>query len=325
MGIKRRLREFTISIQPTISEIRFMGRRIIENPLSTMGIGIITFFILVALLAPVLAPPKGLDPYMIPRVSYAVEPSPMSEQHPFGTAQGQLDIFYGVIWGTRTAFRIGIFVVAISIIISLVIGSIAAYYGGFIDEILMRFTDIIIAFPGLVLAMALVTALPDFFTLNLGFSQLTFQLMRLDKILLALVLVGWPGYTRVLRGEILRVKSEDFIEAAKAVGCSDSRIIVRHILPNTVYPIVIMASLDIGSIVLTAAALSFLGIGAPVGYADWGQMISLARTWISDPVVLRKYWFTFIIPGIFIAVFSLGWNLLGDAFRDILDPTIRRK
>lgn len=325
MSRKGRLREFTVSIQPTISELKFMASRVMGNPLSIMGTGILLFFILVALLAPVLAPPKGLDPYMIPRISYAEQPSPMSEEHPFGTTQGQLDIFYGSIWGTRTAFRIGIFVVALSLIISITIGSIAAYYGGVIDELLMRFTDVIIAFPGLILAMALVTALPDFLGVNLGFWQPTLRFTRLDKILLALVLVGWPGYTRVLRGEILRIKSEDYVEAAKAVGCSDLRIIVRHILPNSVYPIVIMASLDIGSIVLTAAALSFLGIGAPLGYADWGQMISLARTWISDPVALTTYWYTFIIPGIFIATFSLGWNLLGDAFRDILDPTIRRR
>lgn len=325
MSVKRRLGEFKTSIKPTISELKFMGSRVIENPLSTMGVGILTFFVLVALLAPILAPPKGADPYMIPRVSYAEEPSPISEEHPFGTTQGQLDIFYGTIWGTRTAFRIGFLVVITSVVLSIAIGSVAAYYGGVIDEILMRFTDIIIAFPGLVFAMAFVIALPSFITINLGFWQPTIQLTQLDKILIALVLVGWPGYTRVLRGEILRVKSEDYVEAAKAVGCSDFRVIVRHILPNTVYPILIMASLDIGSIVLTAAALSFLGIGAPVGYADWGQMISLARTWISDPVVLRQYWYTFIIPGIFIATFSLGWNLLGDAFRDILDPTIRRR
>ena len=322
---KNRLRNLKVSVQPTISELRFMAGRVMANPLSIMGVGILSFFALVALLAPVLAPPKGLDPYMIPRVSYAERPSPISEQHPFGTTQGQLDIFYGSVWGTRTAFRIGFVVVAISLAISIVVGSLAGYYGGLIDELLMRFTDIIIAFPGLVLAMALVTALPDTFAINLGFMNPTLYFTRLDKILLALVLVGWPGYTRVLRGEILRVKGEDFVEAAKAVGCSDFRIIIRHVMPNAVYPIVIMASLDIGSVVLTAAALSFLGIGAPHGYADWGQMISLARTWISDPAVLRSYWYTFIIPGIFIATFSLGWNLLGDAFRDILDPTIRRK
>ncbi|MEM2913987.1 MAG: ABC transporter permease [Candidatus Bathyarchaeia archaeon] len=149
---------------------------------------------------------------------------------------------------------------------------------------------------------------------------------QLDKVLIALAIVGWPGYTRLIRGEILRVKQEDYVEAARAVGCSDLRIIVRHILPNAMYSVLIVASLDIGAIVLTAAALSFLGIGAPLGYADWGQMISFARnTMVSSLENPLQYWYTFTIPGIFIFMFVLGWNLLGDAFRDILDPTLRRR
>jgi peptide/nickel transport system permease protein len=163
----------------------------------------------------------------------------------------------------------------------------------------------------------------------LGMPPIFVQLLELgslDKVLIALALVGWPGYTRVVRGEILRVRQEDYVEASKAVGCSDFRIVVRHILPSSIYPVVIMASLDIGSMVLLAAALSFLGIGAPVGYADWGQMISMARNWIwAGTESPWMYWYTFIIPGLFIFFFVLGWNLLGDAFRDILDPTLRRR
>jgi peptide/nickel transport system permease protein len=119
------------------------------------------------------------------------------------------------------------------------------------------------------------------------------------------------------------VKQEDYVEAAKAVGCSDARVIFRHILPNAIYPLLIMASLDIGAIVLSAAALSFLGLGAPPGYADWGQMINFSRAWIA--VKGNYYWFTWLIPGLFIFTFVLGWNLLGDAFRDVFDPTLRRR
>jgi len=209
-----------------------------------------------------------------------------------------------------------------SLAIGLFIGCIAGYYGGIIDELMMRFTDIIFAFPGLVLAMAFYMALPD----KLTILQWSVTFTALDKVLVALTVVGWPSYTRVIRGEILRVRTEDYIEAAKAVGCSDFRVIMRHILPNAMYPIVIIASLDIGAIVLTSAALSFLGIGAPKGYADWGQLIALSRNWIfGDIGNPLKYWHVFVIPGIFIFTFVLGWNLLGDAFRDILDPTIRRK
>lgn len=284
-----------------------------------MGVTILMFYVVIGLLAPVIAPPYGralLDPYQIPNDGWMSEPQPPGQSeiqeywHIFGTAQGQYDIFYGCIWGTITAFRIGFVVVAAALIIGLIIGSISGYYGGKIDEIMMRFTDIIFAFPGLILCMALVTAFGP----------------TLDSVVIALCLVGWPGYTRVIRGEVLRVKSEDYVEAAKAVGCSDFRVITRHILPNAIYPILIMASLDIGAIVLTAAALSFLGLYGTTGYADWGQMIAYSRNWIVGPPGNPfRYWFTFLIPGLFIFIFVLGWNLLGDAFRDILDPTLRRR
>jgi peptide/nickel transport system permease protein len=156
-------------------------------------------------------------------------------------------------------------------------------------------------------------------------TALTIGLTRLDKVIFALVLVGWPGYTRVIRGEVLRARSEDYVEAAKAVGCSDIRIITRHIVPNTIYPILIMASLDIGSIVLLAAGLSFLGIGADSYYADWGQLINQSQDSIIGTNGLINYWYIWLIPGAFIFMFSLGWNLLGDAVRDILDPTLRRR
>lgn len=305
------------SLAPSTKEWKFMLHRIRKSPLSLVGMTIIIFYAILALLAPVLAPTepswslyKTYDPFRIPRDSYTTNPSPPNARHPFGTTEYQYDLFYGIMWGTITAFRVGIWVTFSALAIGLIVGMLAGYYGGIIDELMMRFTDIIIAFPGLILAMALVAAF--------GAS--------LDNVMLALVLVGWPSYSRVIRGEILRVKQEDYIEAAKAAGCSDLRVIARHILPNAIYPIVIMASLDTGAIVLSAAALSFLGLGAPADYADWGQLIARSQNWIvgiqSDPLV---NWHTFILPGIFIFTFVLGWNLLGDAFRDILDPTLRRR
>lgn len=310
MGIKSWFRNTKKSMGPTLKELKFMISRTKENPLSIMGVTIIIFFIAIALLCPVLAPPTSGDPYKIPHEGWKATPSPPSGKHLFGTTQWQYDIYYGCIWGTRSAFRIGILVVGVSLAFGLTMGTLAGYYGGLIDELLMRFTDIIFAFPGLILAMALVVA----------FGR------GLDSIMLALILVGWPTYARVIRGEVLRTRQEDYIEAAKAVGCSDFRVLLRHILPNSIYPVLIMASLDIGAIVLSAAALSFLGLGAPTDFADWGQMISRSRNWISgSPGNPLLYWYTFTIPGLFIFAFVLGWNLLGDAFRDILDPTMRRR
>ena len=317
MSIKSRWKEFRTGMAPAIKEWKFMLSRLKKSPLSLAGAAILIFYACIAVLAPVLAPPnpswalyETYDPFRIPRESYATQPEPPGEVHLFGTTEMQYDIFYGVVWGTITAFRIGIYVVASALAIGLFIGIVAGYYGGIIDEVMMRFTDVIIAFPGLILAMALVAAL--------GAS--------LDNVMLALILVGWPGYTRLIRGEVLRVKQEDYIEAARASGCSDLRVIVKHILPNAIYPVVIAASLDTGAIVLAAAGLSFLGLGAPSDYADWGQMISRSQNWIyGNPSNPFEFWHTFLIPGIFIFIFVLGWNLLGDAFRDILDPTLRRR
>jgi peptide/nickel transport system permease protein len=302
---------------PSIKEWKFMLSRLKKSPLSLVGIAILVFYAAMALLAPVLAPPnpswslyKVYDPFRIPRESYTNEPAPPSANHPFGTTEQQYDIFYGAIWGTITAFRVGLWVVAACLIIGISVGVVAGYYGGLIDEVMMRLTDVVIAFPGLILAMALVAALGK----------------SLDNVMLALILVGWPGYTRLIRGEVLRVKQEDYVEAAKAAGASDLRVVVKHILPNAIYPVVIAASLDTGAIVLAAAGLSFLGLGAAPDYADWGQMISRSQNWIyGNPQNPFAYWHTFMIPGIFIFIFVLGWNLLGDAFRDILDPTLRRR
>ncbi|MEM3031855.1 MAG: ABC transporter permease [Nitrososphaerota archaeon] len=297
--------------EPRFREIRFTIRRLRSSPLSTAGLVIITMFALIALIAPILAPPVDPSrPYNMPRDGFASEPRPPSPEHIFGTTEGQYDIYYGIIWGTRTAFVIGIVVVGASLLLGILAGSISGYYGGKIDNIIMRITDVVFAFPGLILAVA--------FSVALGRSM--------ESVMLAITLVSWPTYARILRGDILQVKQETYVEASEALGGSDYWIITRHILPNAIYPLFIVATLDIGSIVLLAAALSFLGIGVPLGHADWGQLISLARNWIvgppHDPL---RYWYTWTIPGLFILFFVLGWNLLGDAFRDILDPKIRRR
>jgi len=283
-----------------------------RSPLSFVGIGIVFVFALIAILAPVIAPPpeNHFDPYQIPRYGYSPVPKPPSSEHIFGLTEGQYDIFYGVIWGTRSAFQIGLIVTGSVLAIGIFLGSIAGYFGGILDEIIMRTTDIFLAFPPLILAMALTVALGP----------------SLTSVMIALIVTGWPIYTRVVRGDILAIREEDYVEAARGIGASPLRIITRHILPNSIYPALIMASLDIGAVVLAAAALSFLGLGAPMGYADWGQMIQFARNWIvGTPSNPMEYWYTVMIPGLFILFFVLGWNLMGDAFRDILDPKLSRK
>ena len=325
--------EMGVRLRPTLMESKFVIRRVTENPLSLIGATILLSFILVGLLAPLLAPPSpGEDPYIIPyegplRHKYTVLPLPTSPnpKHPFGTLDGY-DLYYGCIWGTRTAFRVGLLVIFGALVIGLFIGCVAGYYGGLIDTLMMRFADVFFAFPSLLFAMVLVVALPSVWPVNLGPISFDVAFSSLDKLMVALVFVRWPFYARLIRGEIMKVEHEDYIEAAKAVGCSGPRVMVKHILPNSIYPILIMAFLDIGGTVLSAATLSFLGFGPRVGYADWGAIINDAHVYIlgssQDPF---KYVYTFFYPCIFISAFVLAWSLLGDTLRDILDPAIRRR
>ena len=291
--------------KPAESGWHRMVRRFRRSPLSVLGLGIVAFFVLVALAAPYLAHPTERDAYMIPHDGYASDPRPPGPGHPFGTTEGQFDLLYGVVWGARTAFLVALTVGTIGVGIALVLGSMSGYYGGWLDETVMRVTDIFLAFPGLILAVVIVAVLGQ----------------SVRNAVIAIAAVQWPTYTRLLRAEFLRVRDMEFVQAAQALGDRDLRIIVRHVIPNTIYPILILASLDMGGVVITFAALSFLGLGAPPGYADWGQLVSLSRNWIlgtaGDPF---KFWYSLVVPGAAIFLFVLGWNLLGDAFRDIFDP-----
>lgn len=280
--------------------------RIVTNKTSLAGFVLVSLFALMALLAPWLAPVHNKNnPYQMPQKSYAIAPQPPSSQNWFGTTEQQYDLYYGVVWGARLAFEVGVTVTFFAFLIGLLIGATAAYFGGKVDEVLMRLTDIVFAVPSLVLAMVIAAMLgPD-----------------IKNMMIALTAVAWPSYARLIRGDILSVKRRDYVTAARTLGARGPRILLRHILPNSIYPSVVVASLDIGYIVLTAASLSFLGLGAQPGTADWGQLIAMARNWVlgtaQNPFA---YWYTVVAPGGAIFLFVLGWNLLGDAFRDILDP-----
>ncbi len=285
-------------------------RRMRKNQLSIVGFSLIVLFLAVAVLAPVLAPPPptSRNAYLIPQDGFGSDPRPPGGGHLLGTTEGQYDLYYGIVWGARTAFRVSLVVILISVVIGLVLGSLSGYYGGSLDEAIMRVTDVFLAFPDLVLAVAVVAVL--------GRS--------LDNVMIAIALVNWPIYARLLRGDVLAVRGRDFVEAARAMGAGSLRIILRHVIPNAIYPFVVLSSLQMGLIVLTAAALSFLGLGAEVGYADWGTLINLSRNWIlGTPGNPFAYWYVLVFPGAAIFLFVLGWNLLGDAFRDVLDPRLR--
>ena len=286
-------------------------KKLLRNPLSMIGLLILLGFILVAVFAPWIAPtPEDYinEPYRVPRYGWGSAPQPPSPEHPMGLTQGKYDIFYGIVWGTRTAFQVGLIVTGLSCLIGIVIGSTSAYIGGKFDEVVMRFVDVFMSFPFLIAAIVITTILGR----------------GLDKVIIALVIFRWTGYARLIRGNVLQAKQEEYIMAARAGGVSHPKILLRHVLPNTIFPVLIQASMNMGSIVVTASTLSFLGLGVPEGYADWGQMISFARNWIlGTPQNPLAYWYTVVWPGLAIVLFVLSWNLIGDAFRDIMDPRIQ--
>lgn len=320
---------------------RFLGtdnyrivKMMVSTPTSVAGLILLALFLLLALFAPAIMPPiPGVDPYMMPRDGFSPVPqAPGSEwtrnviptpfwyesltgketmTHVFGTTSDQYDILYGVIWGTRTALRTGITIEIAVLIIGIIVGTVSAYYGGLVDNIIMRITDIFMTLPFILAALILSAVLMPILG---GRSTL--------PVVIALITFGWMGYSRLLRGDILSVRERDYVMAARVIGLSDSRIMFKHIIPNAIFPTVVQASMDIGTYVLNFAALSFLGIGAEIGYSDWGQMLSFARDWITN---LADYWYIVIYPGMILVLFVLAWNLVGDAVRDILDPRMRNK
>ena len=306
---------------------------LLKTPASIGGLILIGFFIFIAIAAPVIMPPvTPNDPYKIPRDGFRSDPRPMGSEwtrnvpdipfwykavtgkdewvHIMGTSEGQYDIFYCMIWGTRTAFQTGLVVTFSTFLIGIIYGSISAYYGGIVDNLMMRVVDVLLILPGILAVLILAAVL----TPRIGKS--------LIPAMAALIAFGWMGYSRIIRGDILSVKERDYVLAARVIGVKDSRILFRHILPNAIFPTLVLASLAIGDVVLSFAALSFLGIGTEVGYADWGQVLSFARNWITS---LNTYWYIIVWPGLTLVFFVMGWNLVGDALRDVLDPRMRGK
>jgi len=314
-------------------ELYRIVKGIFTTPTSIVGFTLIVIFALVAIFAPQIIPPSenALDPFKILRDGFGTipkEPGALWVKkapeipwwyrtfvgdewvHLFGTASGGWDIFYGVIWGTRTAIKVGVIIEGITLMVGIIIGCVAGFYGGFLDTIIMRVVEIFQTFPFLMAAMTFSAILTP--VLGKGIWPAT----------IALIAFGWMGYARLIRGDILSVRERDYVLAARVVGAKDSRIMFKHIVPNAIYPTLVVATLDIGSIVVSFAALSFLGIGTEIGYADWGQLVSFARNWIPQ---LSSYWWILIYPGSALVLFVLGWNLLGDALRDIMDPRMRNR
>ena len=302
------------SIAPRARELRFSMYLMRKSLLAMLGLVIVLTIVIIALAAPLLAPPQGNDPTQIPMDFEGFKP-PGAEDYILGTGNLGADIYYGIIWGARTSIQVALFVVGVAAIVGIVLGALAGYYGGAIDELLMRITDIFLSVPGLILAMAVVSVLER----------------NLENIMLALIVVWWPPYARIVRGQVLSVRENTYVEAAWAVGSKNSRVLFKHVIPNSLAPMLVAATMDLGAVVLVAAGLSYIGFGPEAGTAEWGRMISDGQEFFLSTIEyprgsgeLYNPWWAVTFPGIAIFMFVMGFNLLGDGLRDILDPRLRR-
>jgi peptide/nickel transport system permease protein len=270
-------------------------RRIRKSKGSLVGAAVLVFLIFVAILAPVLAP---YDPVRVSAGDFLASPS---STHPFGTDQYGRDVFSRLVFGSRPSLTVGFISVGIASIFGVIIGLYAGYYGGFVDDLLMRLIDIMLAFPGILLAMAIVSILGP----------------SLANLMIAVGISAIPSYARLTRGSVLAAREQVYVLAARSIGVPNRLILTRHILPNVVAPIIVAATLGIGTSILWAAALSFLGMGSQPPEPEWGRMLSEGRQY------LRDQWWISTFPGLAIMITVLGVNLLGDGLRDALDPRLR--
>jgi peptide/nickel transport system permease protein len=269
-----------------------------RSPLSVTGMVLVGIFFLIALVGPWIAPyPEDATG----AVHMSQKLTAPGSQFWFGTDEMGRDVFTRVILGTRVSLKIGLIIVCAAMGIGVPLGITAGFVGGWTNEVIMRITDIFLAIPGLILALAIIGALGPGIT----------------NSMIALSLVWWPGYVRLVQGKTLSLKEESFIEAAQSVGAGKARIIFFHILPNCTSPIIVKASMDMGMAILAAAGLGFIGVGAQPPAPEWGAMISIARNY------LPNWWWYALFPGLAIFFTVLGFNLLGDGLRDILDPQSR--
>ena len=282
--------------RPRWREMKLTGRLLMKNPTAVAGLAVLAVMGTMAISAGWLAPYDPIE------LSLGERLRPPGASHWFGTDEMGRDILSRVMHGARISLRIGFVVVFISGGLGSVVGAVAGYYGGRTDNAIMRLMDIVLSFPSLVLAMALAAAMGP----------------SLNNAMMAVAFVMVPKFARLVRGEALAVKEAQFVAAAKVSGAKNSWIIAHHILPNCLNSVIVLGTLTLGDAILIAASLSFIGLGAQPPVPEWGAMISVGRKFLMD-----QWWYA-TFPGLFILATVIGFNILGDALRDILDPRIRR-
>jgi peptide/nickel transport system permease protein len=266
-----------------------------KNKLAVIGLGIVIFFIILAIVAPYVAP------YSFKAQELSKRLMAPSSEHWFGTDDFGRDIFSRVVYGARISLWVGFFSVLGSVVLGTILGIVAGYYGRWVDAIISRVFDILLAFPSILLAIAVVAILGP----------------SLKNALIAIAIINIPNFGRLVRSKVLSVKQEEYIMAARAVGMRDTRILFRHILPNSISPVIVQATLAIATAIIEAAALGFLGLGAQAPTPEWGKMLSDSKQYL-----VQAPW-TLFFPGVAIMLTVLGFNLMGDGLRDVLDPKMK--
>lgn len=298
-----------------------------SNPGLLVGGLIVLAFAIVAIAAPMIAPPEGKSPYLLPRDSLSLAPpKPPGPSHPLGTTASQYDVFYGLVWGTRVAFWVGLSTTLGRALVGILLGLISGYFGGLPDAVIMRMTDAFLAFPVMAAAMVMVALLGSTHSSALPGGHLTLTNLVNPYLLLTLIIFGWMPYARLLRGNVLAERDKEYIQSAFSVGVSNRRILFRHLLPNVTRGLFVLIASDIGAMVVLVAVFNFLGLtGGAIGaaLADWGEMLRLNRDWIITPSNAFEYWYAFLPPSLAIVFFAMGWSLIGDGLRDALDPRQR--
>ncbi|MEW6265991.1 MAG: oligopeptide ABC transporter permease [Thermodesulfobacteriota bacterium] len=275
---------------------RDFTRRLLKNRLAVAGGLVVILLFFISFLAPWLSPH---DPNQINVLARYQGPS---QAHPCGTDSLGRDILSRMIWGARISLKVGFVAVGIATLIGIVLGSLAGYYGGWLDSLIMRFVDLMLCFPAFFLILAVIAILEP----------------SIWNVMIVIGVTGWMGVARLVRAEFLTLKSRDFVLAAKALGAGDPRIIFRHILPNALAPVLVSATLGVAGAILTESALSFLGIGVQPPTPTWGNILTEGKDTIS------LAWWLSVYPGLAILVTVLGYNLLGEGLRDTLDPRLKR-
>jgi len=289
-----------IRLKHTMESFWVFLKLIFRNKLTGISFIIIGLLVLVAIFAPLIAPypSEGLGDINLNNVF--LRPGLL---HPLGTDEMGRDILSRVIFGARISLVISTVTVLLALLIAVPIGLISGYYGGIIDEILMRITDMFLSFPPLLIAIVIAS----------------FMGPSLKNVVIAIVIAWWPWYSRIIRAQVISMKERPFIKASKCIGSSDWYIMFSHILPNVIAPVIIQASLDMGGVILTAASLSFIGLGAQAPQPEWGLIVSSGRSYIMD-----AWWYS-TFPGLVILVTVLSFNLIGDGLREVLDPRTRMR